>query len=45
MLNIHYFASIREIVGKDSEHVELPSGASTVKDLVEHLSTVNPAFK
>ena len=45
MLNIHYFASIREIVGKDSENLELPSGVSTVEDLVKHLSAVNSAFK
>lgn len=45
MLNIHYFAGIRESLNKDSEQLELPATVSSVEELIAHLGTVNPTFK
>ena len=45
MLRIHYFASVREAVGRDREQIELPKGVATVADLVRHLRTVDEGFE
>ena len=45
MLNIHYFASVRERLNKDTEQLNLPSNVVTVADLVSHLSTIDGEFK
>jgi molybdopterin synthase sulfur carrier subunit len=37
-VRVLYFASLREQVGKASEEVELPAGASTVGALRQHLA-------
>jgi molybdopterin synthase sulfur carrier subunit len=39
MLNIQYFASLRETLGRSSETVALPAGVGTVTALVNHLAT------
>ena len=39
MLKINYFASIRESLGTATESLALPSGATTVADLLSHLVT------
>lgn len=45
MLRIHYFASVREAVGRDREQIELPGDVATVADLVRYLRTVNEGFE
>jgi molybdopterin synthase sulfur carrier subunit len=42
MLNIHYFASIREALNKQEEHLELPETVSSVGDLIDYLITATP---
>lgn len=37
MLNIHYFASLREELGQSSDTLDLPEGAGNVADLIAHL--------
>lgn len=44
MLSLHYFASIRERLDKDSEEIELPASVSTVEDLIAHLRRTDPAL-
>ncbi len=45
MLDIHYFASIREALNKDHERVALPSGDNSVANLISQLQSGDPAFK
>ena len=45
MLQIHYFASVREAVGRDREQLELPGDVATVADLVRHLRAVDAGFE
>lgn len=44
MLNIQYFASIRETLNRNQEQLELPSKVSSVQDLMDYLLSVNPHF-
>ncbi len=44
-MNIFYFALIREHIGKSSETIELPSGISTVGDVIDHLETKGDNYK
>lgn len=39
MLNIQYFASLREALGRSSETLALPADVSSVATLVVHLAT------
>ena len=45
MLQIHYFASVREAVGRDREQIELPGDVATVADLVRHLRKADAGFE
>jgi len=45
MLTIHYFASIREALGRAEETLALPSGVDDVDGLVSHLSAQRPALQ
>lgn len=45
MLRIHYFASVREAVGREREQIEMPEDVATVADLVRHLRTVDAVFE
>lgn len=45
MLRIHYFASVREAVGRDREQIEMPGDVGTVADLVRHLRRVDEGFE
>ncbi|MCF1183876.1 molybdopterin converting factor subunit 1 [Marichromatium gracile] len=38
MIHVRYFASLRERIGRDEEHIELPAGVDTLGALVAHLS-------
>jgi len=40
MLNIHYFASLRETLGQGSEALALPADVHDVGALVMHLATL-----
>jgi sulfur-carrier protein len=44
MMRLLYFAWIRERTGKAEEIIELPSGISTVADLVAWLKTRGPEY-
>lgn len=44
MLNIQYFASIRETLDRADEEMELPEGVASVQDLIDHLLSANPHF-
>ena len=45
MLTIHYFASIREALNKQQEHLELPDSVRSVADLIAYLTQLNPRFQ
>lgn len=45
MLRIHYFAGVREAVGRDRDQIELPGEVATVADLVRHLRAVDVGFE
>lgn len=45
MLTIHYFASVREALGKANEQLEFPDDIVSVEDLMKHLGAANPAFQ
>ena len=45
MLTIHYFASIREALNKQEEHIALPASVTRVEELISHLATLNPDAK
>lgn len=45
MLRIHYFAGVREAVGRDRDQIELPGGVATIADLVRHLRAVDAGFE
>ena len=44
MLEIRYFASVREALGSDGEDLPKPHGVHTVGDLIGYLRQRNPAF-
>ena len=41
MVAIHYFASIRETLGRGHENMELPRHVNTVEELVRYLADLN----
>jgi molybdopterin synthase sulfur carrier subunit len=43
-MKLLYFAWVREKVGRGAEEVELPSGITTVSDVVGWLKTRGPQF-
>lgn len=45
MLNIHYFASVRESLQRSEEQMELPETVKTVADLITHLAGNDVAFQ
>ena len=45
MLRIHYFASVREAVGREREQIELPANVATVADLIRHLRAADANFE
>lgn len=45
MLNIQYFASIREALNRNEEELELPSDVNSVQALIDYLLTANPHFE
>jgi molybdopterin synthase sulfur carrier subunit len=45
MVNLLYFAWVRERVGKAAETVELPPGVATVTDLVHWLRARGPQYE
>ena len=44
-MNIHYFALIREHIGKSSESIELPDTVTTVGGMIDHLETLGENYK
>ena len=38
MINVLYFANIREALGREQESLELPEGVKTVAQLMSHLA-------
>ena len=45
MLTIHYFASVREALGKANEQLEFPDDIVNVEGLMKYLGASNPAFQ
>jgi molybdopterin synthase sulfur carrier subunit len=45
VLTIHYFASVREALGKADEQLEFPDDIVNVGGLMKYLGAVNPAFQ
>ena len=41
MLNIIYFASLREKIGRADEQIALPAGVNSLSDLITHLSSLH----
>ncbi|HKO53576.1 MAG TPA: molybdopterin converting factor subunit 1 [Polyangiaceae bacterium] len=44
MVNVLYFAALRELLGLSEEALELPEEVRTVRDFVTHLQQVRPAL-
>ena len=44
MLNIQYFASIREALNRSEEELELPRDVKSVQALIDYLVSRNPHF-
>ena len=44
MIQIHYFASIREQLETDQEQINLPDGISNIDQLINYLQSINPKF-
>lgn len=45
MLNIQYFASIREALNRNEEELELPMDVNSVQTLIDYLLSANPHFE
>jgi len=45
IMQLAYFAWIRERVGKSEESMQLPGGIATVSDLIDHLCSINDIYK
>jgi|TARA_B110000438_G_C15558570_1_gene540112 molybdopterin synthase sulfur carrier subunit len=45
MLNIQYFASIREALNRSEEELDLPRDVKSVQALIDYLVSVNPHFE
>ena len=43
MLKIHYFAHLREQLGRESDDLVLPDGIINVAELIEFLKNADPA--
>lgn len=44
MIQIHYFASVREQLEKDQEQLILPKDVVSIDQLIQHLQSINPKF-
>jgi sulfur-carrier protein len=44
MLNIQYFASIREALDRKQEQMEMPAEVNSVQALIDYLIQANPHF-
>ncbi len=44
MLQIHYFASVREAMGREREQVDLPPDVASVAELIPYLRSRDSAF-
>jgi molybdopterin synthase sulfur carrier subunit len=44
MLTIQYFASIREVLNRSEEQLELPEAITSVQGLIDHLRVGDPHF-
>ena len=45
MITVHYFASVREAMARESEQLELPKSVNSVSDLLDFLSGQNSALQ
>jgi molybdopterin synthase sulfur carrier subunit len=44
VVQVLYFAALRELVGREEESLELPRGVRTVRDFVSYLERERPAL-
>ena len=45
MLKIHYFASLREQLGREHEELVLPANVSNIAELIEFIKQTDAVFK
>lgn len=45
MVQVLYFAALRDLLGLNEETLDVPEGVRTVSDFVQHLQRVRPALK
>jgi len=45
IMQLVYFAWIRERIGKSEESMQLPGDVKTVSDLIDHLCSINEIYK
>ncbi len=45
MLKIHYFASLREQIGRDCDHLVLPENVTNVTELINYIKESDTIFK
>lgn len=41
-ITVLYFAAVRDLVGRDEERMDLPTGVGTIEALAAHLTAVHP---
>ena len=44
MVQVLYFAALRDLLGLSQEELELPDGVHTVADFVQHVQRARPAL-
>ena len=40
-----YFAAVRDLVGKDDEIIDVPTGVATIEGLAAHLAALHPELE
>jgi len=45
VMNVHFFASVREAMGRETLQLSPPGDVASVRDLARHLADTHPAFQ
>jgi molybdopterin converting factor subunit 1 len=45
VVQVLYFAALRDLLGLNEEQLEIPENVRTVREFVQHLQQVRPALK
>jgi molybdopterin synthase sulfur carrier subunit len=43
-VTVLYFAAVRDLVGRDEESLDLPTGVTTIDTLAAHLTSLHPSL-